>query len=68
MDDNFDKEQAADLRESLAMLALLEISSRDVKAGRVRDAEEVFEELQAMIYQRRIELSGKGCPDKGDRA
>ncbi len=39
-------EQYEEMRESLAMLRLLAMSSRDVQAGRVEPVEQVFEELR----------------------
>lgn len=43
------------LQESLAMLRMLEMSAADVEAGRVRDADEVFDEIRHMIAEKRKE-------------
>ena len=45
------------MQQSLALLRLLADSSADVEAGSVRDSDEVFSELRAMIAEKR---NGRG--------
>ena len=43
------------MQQSLALLRLLADSSADVEAGNVRDSDEVFSDLRAMIAEKRNE-------------
>jgi hypothetical protein len=45
--------EESQLRESLAMLQLLSISSADADAGRLSDSDTVFAELREMIEEKR---------------
>ena len=45
------------MQQSLALLRLLADSSADVEAGNVRDSDEVFSDLRAMIAEKR---NGRG--------
>jgi PHD/YefM family antitoxin component YafN of YafNO toxin-antitoxin module len=40
------------MRESLALLKMLALSSREVEQGKTRDADEVFADLEAKLAQR----------------
>ena len=40
------------MRESLAMLKMLALSSREVQQGRTRDADDVFADLEAKLMSR----------------
>jgi prevent-host-death family protein len=40
------------MRESLAMLKMLAVSSREVKQGKTRDADDVFADLQAKLVSK----------------
>ena len=67
MDDDSDKERAVDLRDSLAMLALLEISSRDVKAGRVREKYASFVPVNSLCWRLRKRTSAFSAYSAGCR-
>lgn len=41
------------MRESLAMLKMLAVSSREVKQGKTRDADEVFDTLEVKLAAKR---------------
>ena len=43
-----------ELQESLALLKILAISRKDLEAGRVESAEQVFSDLRAEIKKRRL--------------
>ena len=45
--------QYDDMRESLAMLKILEISSREVQEGLTRDADGVLDEIASKLWTRR---------------
>jgi prevent-host-death family protein len=40
------------MRESLALLKMLAVSSREVKQGKTRDADDVFADLQAKLMSK----------------
>jgi prevent-host-death family protein len=41
------------MRESLAMLKMLAVSSREIKQGKTRDADDVFADLEAKLVSKR---------------
>ena len=46
-------ENDVQMQESLALLQMLALSSADIEAGRVRDADEVFADVRRIIAKQR---------------
>ena len=52
------------MRESFALLRMLEYSSADVEAGRLRDSEEVFADIRRMIEEKRSRRFPQGAASR----